>query len=205
MHPIKGSVIALYGINNLGKTTQRDLLLEKLGKKGMRAFGYKYARYDIEPSGSMLNAYLREGNPLRLSAREFQTIQVINRMQVEPTLIAQKKAKGIVVVEDYTGTGIAWGIGAGVEKAYLLKLNAHLLKEDLAILLTGERFLSGVEKSHAHESKDELTDKVRAIHLELAKEFGWHIVDANQSKEDVHDDIWKIVEAYISNTSLWTS
>lgn len=196
----QGKIIALYGTNNLGKTTQRELLVDTLQKEGLRAFGYKYADYDLWPSGAMLNEYLREQNPFQLTPREFQTIHVINRMQAEPKLLAHKLNGDIVVVEDYTGTGMAWGIGAGVDKTYLLTLNSDLLKEDLSILLDGERFSTGIEKGHAHESADVLIRDVRAVHLQLAREFGWHKVNANQSKELVHADIWEIIKKQILYT-----
>lgn len=192
-----GKVIALYGINNLGKSTQREMLVDALRRHGFQAYGYKYAHYTVLPSGPILNDYLRNGNPYHLTAREFQTLQVMNRMQFEPTLIKHKDHGDVVVLEDYTGTGIAWGIGAGVDEQYLRMINSHLLVEDHAILLDGGRFFGGVERGHLHESNNTLTDQVREVHLRLARELGWKVVAANQSKEDVHKEIIACVMSWI--------
>jgi len=194
----KGKFIVFYGINNLGKTTQAKKLVERLQKGGRPAEYLKYAIYDLEPSGPILNDYLRAGNPFDLSAREFQIFQALNRTQYEPTL-KEKLENGIIVVaEDYTGTGIAWGMGAGVDKAFLQKINSHLLREDLGILFEGERFMQGVEDGHMHESNDEFTNRVRQIHLELGQEYGWQKINANEDIDTIQNKIWDLTQEIIN-------
>ena len=133
----KGKFIVLYGINNLGKTTQAKLLVASLNKEGNKAEYLKYPIYDLEPSGPILNNYLRGGNIYNLSRRDVQFIYALNRTQYENEL-KNKLDRGInIVAEDYTGTGKAWGIGTGVDEKFLNDINAHLLKEDLGMLLDG--------------------------------------------------------------------
>jgi len=194
-----GKFIVFYGINNLGKSTQAEKLIERLRAEGKEAEYLKYAIYDLEPSGPILNDYLREGNPYDLSAREFQIFQAMNRTQYEPTL-KEKLENGIIVIaEDYTGTGIAWGIGGGVDGEFLKKINSHLLKEDVAILFDGERFMEGVEAGHKHETNDGFTSKVRNIHLDLGKEYGWEKINANQDIDTIHEQIWNILSKKLNN------
>ena len=190
---MKGKFIVFYGINNLGKTTQIELLIQKLKEHGIIAEYLKYGVYDLEPSGVMLNEYLRKGNPYDFSPREFQMCHAFNRTQYEPLLKQRLDTGTWIIGEDYKGTGIAWGVGAGVDQDFLIRLNAHLLAEDLCILFDGERFTSGIEKNHKHEQDAELTNKVRAVHLDLAKKFGWNIINANQSIDEVHEQIWTLV------------
>ncbi len=185
-----GRLIALYGINNIGKSTQATMLVNRLEKEGLPAVYRKYPFYDLHPTGPILNAYLREGNPYKLSPREFQILQAFNRTHAEP-IMREFLEKGInVVAEDYTGTGIAWGMGAGVDKNFLITINTHLYKEDVAILLDGNQFESGREAKHKHENDRTLTSEVRHYHRVLAKEFGWDLVDANQGCEAVHEVIF---------------
>ncbi|OGF28277.1 hypothetical protein A2242_03490, partial [Candidatus Falkowbacteria bacterium RIFOXYA2_FULL_47_9] len=199
--PMRGKFIVLYGINNLGKTTQAKFLVEKLQSQGLRAEYVKYPIYELQPSGVLLNNYLRGGNMYRLSAREAQMLYALNRTQYEP-VIKDKLAQGIsIVAEDYTGTGLAWGMGAGVDEQFLKYANSHLLKEDAAILLDGKRFSQAIEKNHEHETNDELTNRVRLMHLKLAEEFGWPIVNANQSVERVHREIYKYVQRKFSDNA----
>ena len=166
----KGLFIVIHGINNLGKSTQVELLLEKMKKEGHPTEYLKYPIYDLDPSGKILNDYLRNGNPLKLTPREIQTIYALNRTQYE-SILKSKLEQGInIIAEDYTGTGICWGMGAGVDENYLKLINSHLLKEDLTLLFDGERFKESTEKDHKHETDEELLEKVRQAHLKIGEE-----------------------------------
>ncbi len=54
-----GKFIAIYGINNIGKSTQTSLLMQKLVGRGTRVEYFKYPLYDLDPTGKMLNEILR--------------------------------------------------------------------------------------------------------------------------------------------------
>ena len=129
---------------------------------------------------------------------QLQILYTLNRTQYEPSL-RSKLAAGInVVAEDYTGTGLAWGLGQGFELEWLEFLNSHLRREDLAILLDGQRFTQAVEVGHANETNNELTDRVRAHHQQLAARYYWPIVNANQSIEQVAKDLHHIIQPIIN-------
>ncbi len=191
MNNYPGKLIVFYGINNLGKSTQAKLLVERLKANGYQSEYVKYAIYSLPPSGEILNNYLRNGNPLNLSAREAQIIQVLNRTQYQEELIAKLKAGINVVAEDYKGTGIAWGLGAGVDETFLKKINSHLIDEDLVFLFDGERFRQSIENNHKHENDEDLMNKVRWAHLKLREEFNWYKINANSAIEEIHEEIWK--------------
>ncbi len=189
----KGLFIVFYGINNLGKTTQAKLLVERFKKEGYQTEYLKYGIYDLQPSGPVLDDYLRHGNPFNLTPREFQIVHVLNRTQYQPQLL-EKLNRGInIVAEDYIGTGLAWGIGAGVDEKFLKQMNTHLIRENLAFLFQGQRFSDGIETNHRHEQDDELTEKVRLAHEKLADEFGWIRINANQPIEVISQEIWEKV------------
>ena len=195
----KGKFIVLYGVNNLGKTTQAKLLVENLIiKLSQKAEYIKFPVYDLQPSGPEINNYLKQGNPHQFTAREFQFLQILNRTQFEPKL-KEKLDNGIwIVAEDYTGTGIAWGMATGVNKNLLYTLNSHLLKEDLGILFEGEPFTETLDKNNIHETDPALLKKVEEIFKIISKDFGWQGVNANQTKEEVQEQILQIVKNKIS-------
>lgn len=192
----KGKLITFYGINNLGKSTQAKLLVEKLNEQGIKAEYLKYAIYDLEPSGPILNEYLRLGNPNDLTIREFQLIQILNRTQYQQELIKKLESGIWIIAEDYVGTGIAWGAGGGVSNELLTNLNSHLISEDLALYFVGERFMNSVEQGHKHETDNELTEKVKLAHNELSNKYEWQRIYANESIEKVQESVWaKLVYA----------
>src|ERR1035437_3132076 len=154
----KGKFIAVYGINGIGKTTQVEILVEYLKKQGKNAFRLKYPVYDLEPEGPFIYKYLRDPKfreKNELSTHELQNKYAENRKRYEKILISRLKKGEWIVAEDYTGTGIAWGLTWGGELEYLEKINEKLLKEDLSILMHGKRFLTALEKDHRNEMETE--------------------------------------------------
>ncbi len=190
-------LLTLYGINNIGKSTQAKRLVEALQARGYDAVYVKYPVYELEPTGPKLNQVLRGGGAQAISEEELQLWFTLNRYQFEPTL-KQWLAEGkIVVAEDYIGTGIAWGTVKGASTDWLETVNKGLLKENFAILMDGERFLEGKEAGHAHEDNQEFMARSRQVHLDLAKRYGWTLVPANGGVEEVADRLWKAVELHL--------
>lgn len=196
-----GKFIVFYGINNLGKTTQAKMLVARLNAAGEKAEYLKYPVYDLKPSGIILNSYLRDGNPDNLTPREAQIIYTANRFQYEQKLKEKLKSGIHIIAEDYIGTGLAWGIGAGMEESFLKNINSHLLKENLAFLFDGARFREAEEKNHKHETNEDLINKVRWAHLTLGQEYNWIKINANLSIEEIHDLIWEKMGSLINHNS----
>ncbi len=194
MKIVSGKLIVLYGINNLGKSTQAKLLVEKLKSAGKTVEYIKYPTYQEDPSGMILNDYLRNGNPYGLSPREAQIFYAFNRAQTQTELLELLSQNDFVIAEDYWGTGVAWGTGAGVDYEFLKRINAFCYREDLAFLFYGKRFAESIEQSHTHESNTDLVERVREIHERLADEYGWVRVDANESIEQVAEAVWSQVK-----------
>ena len=191
---MRGKLIVFYGTNNIGKSTQARLLEERFQKAGVAIKYIKYPLYDLLPSGKILNDYLRENNPYNLSAREAQIIYALNRTQYQK-ILEQELDKSInIIAEDYTGTGIAWGIGAGVEEGFLENINSHLLLEDQAFLFDGERFEKSIEKNHKHEENNDLFSQVRKIHLTMAEKNNWEIINANLSIPEINDILFEKIK-----------
>lgn len=189
----RGQLIVIYGINNLGKTTQAKKLVKRVWTEGYPAEYLKIPVYNLKPSGEIISNYLRLGNRYRLTPREAQIIYAFNRWQYQNTL-KEKLSRGInIVSEDYVGTGLAWGVARGVDLAFLKQINAGLLKEDLAFLFDGQRFIEATEAGHGHEDSPALLRRARAAHLKLGAQFGWKKINANQPKEKIHEQIWQTI------------
>jgi thymidylate kinase len=207
-----GKFFVIYGANNLGKTVQTRLLAQWLMDKSLDILTVKYPVYNLKPSGPKINSILRDpkNKNRNISEIEFQKLYIQNRFDFQPTIKHLLRCGINVVAEDYVGTGIAWGVtnlitkeGREVKsKAQLInmfaKLNSGLLKPDTSILLDGERFLSGKEKSHRNEDRAASVWTLnRSIYQDLANKYKWPIVNANQTIEGVHSDVLSIVRKQI--------
>ena len=190
----KGFFITLYGINNLGKSLQAYKLVKWFKEKNHKAEYLKYPVYNLAPSGYIINEQLRGEKGQTISEEKLQFWFAVNRMHYEPILISKLNSGITIVAEDYTGTGLAWGEAKNADKFYLRQINKVLLKEDLSILFRGERFKSGIEKRHVHERNFKLVEICKDVHDNLAIEFGWKPLDANQSRDRVFNDLVAIVK-----------
>jgi thymidylate kinase len=190
----KGKLIAVYGVNGIGKTTQVELLVEYLKRKGKKAARLKYPIYDLKPEGPFIHKYLRDPKFRKrneISTHELQKKYADNRKRYEKILKKRLEKGEWIVAEDYTGTGIAWGLTWGGELEYMEKINARLLKEDLSILMHGQRFLTAIEKDHRNEMEAERITICKNFHKLLAGRYSWGEVNANQKIKKVHADIIK--------------
>lgn len=187
----KGKFIVIYGANNVGKSTQVKLLVNRLKKQGKKVKLLKYPIYDLEPTGCIVDKFLRKN--LKLSEYEAQYIFMQNRKDFEPQLRKYLESGYWVVAEDYKGTGICWGATHRVPLKKMIQLNKDLLEEDLALLLDGERFKEAIEIKH-HNEDGRRWEEGRQIHKKVGKLFGWKLVKSDNPIGEVSDNIWKIVE-----------
>ena len=199
----RGKFITIYGVNNIGKTTHARLLVKRLKKEGFDAIYIKYPIYNLEPTGKRLNVILRGSTGRRpaagqpVSEKELQTLFKQNRSDFEPQLKQMLKTGKVVVAEDYTGTGIAWGMAKGLTRSFIEKLNAPLLKENFSILLTGHPDSRAKEANHLHEQNAPLLKKVNKIFIQLGEKYAWHRIKIAPSIEDTAKAIWRTVEGFL--------
>lgn len=193
----KGKLITLYGINNMGKTTQARILVDHLEGLGHKVKYVKYPVYDISPTGPFINSVIRHPEKQSISEDELQLWYVLNRYQYQPKLREFLSEGYIVVAEDYSGTGIAWGMAKGLKEEWMEQMNEYLVKEDLAILIEGKRILNAKEKHHVHEQNDELMEKCAVVHSYLAEKYGWRRVQLQPSIEATSKLIWDIVDGFL--------
>ena len=197
-----GLFIVIYGINNIGKSTQAAMLADALTASGLKAEYLKYPIYDLSPTGPQINEILRSGKQQEISEEKFQALYAKTRHDYQPRLCLKINDGVNIVAEDYTGTGLAWGWSKGADLEKLIVLNKGLLEPDVAILMDGERLLAGQETVHQHETNDELMDECRKKHLELAARLNWLVVNANQTAEEVHQDILSEIERKVKSLPM---
>lgn len=188
-----GKFITIYGINNVGKTTHAKRLVARLKKLGKKAVFIKYPVYSQKPTGQFLNKILRSRAKQRMSEEELQLWFVLNRYQFQPKLQKMLRAGKIIIAEDYTGTGIAWGTAKGANQTELENMNKFLVQEDCAILMEGRRKLVAKERKHIHERNDLLAKKCRAVLRKLAKKNKWKVVQVDKDPEITAGRIWKTI------------
>lgn len=190
----KGYFIAIYGINNIGKTTHAKRLVNRLKRLGKKAVYVKYPVYSEKLTGPFLNKTIRARGKQKIAEELLQLWFVLNRYQFQPKLKKMLSQGKIVIAEDYTGTGIAWGIAKGVEQRELENMNKFLVQEDMAIFMDGERVLAAKEKKHLHERNDALVHRCQQMFRKLAKKYKWQIVKVHMDQDVTAARLWSLVK-----------
>lgn len=193
----RGIFITIYGINNIGKTTHAKRIVERINAEGGKAVYVKFPVYDLEPTGPFLNKILRGEGEQKISEDELQLWFVLNRYQYQPEIERLLHEGFIVVAEDYSGTGIAWGMAKGLEENWMEEVNKFLLKEDFAMLFEGARDISAMEEKHVHEQNEELIKKCIQTHSYLADKYRWARVKVQKDPEETAKIVWEIVEKFL--------
>jgi dTMP kinase len=188
----KGKIIVIEGTDKAGKTTQSRLLLEALKVSGKVCVILDFPDYTT-PIGIEIRAFLdgkrdypAEAKHLLFSANRWEKKKEIESMVENGTL---------VIMNRYWHSNLAYGTANGIDANWLLRLDKGLPKEDLIIALLVNPATSSkrAETQDIFEADANLAAKAYKNYLKFAKQFKWKILDGSKSKEQVHQEIMKIV------------
>ncbi len=139
-----------------------------------------------------------------------QCLMTINRYEYLDYLDSWKEGSkehdGVLVLDRYYGSGIAYGSADGLDEDYLYMIHKGLPYPDLWILVDVDPSLSVVrrpDRRDEYEKRAGFMEKVRARYLRLFESgkllFRSAVVDGNGSPQEVHERIWKEVQKCLKN------
>lgn len=208
MFKTRGLLISFEGIDGCGKSTQADLLLQRLNKEGLSPLFIR------EPGGTPVGEDIRQvilenhyslslGAELLLymSARSELTGQVII-----PALISGK----IIICDRFTDSTLAYqGYGGGADLAEIRALNriaargitpALTFLFDLTVEDAAKRRKVTADRM---ESKDLFFHRrVRTGYLQLAdaENYRFEVINAQDSIENIAELVWSHTKALLERT-----
>lgn len=206
----KGLLITFEGGEGAGKSTQIVRLRDTLTKAGQDVIALR------EPGGTVISEQIRE---VVLSSKNIGiafTTEVLlfqaARAQIYRELVLPSLEAGKVVLMDRSrdSSVVYQGKVRGFGIDLIEQLNNISTKEtypDLTILLDIEPKVGlarSTDAGNANRLEMEALDfhqKVRDAYLEIAKENDknrWHIVKAEQTLDEVEEEIWEIVKEKIT-------
>jgi len=192
----KGYLIGIEGIDAVGKQTQSALLESWLKKHGYGTTLMSFPDYRT-PIGEQIRGFL--SGRLQFPPQVRHLLFAANRWE-KASLIERVKGEGkVVIVNRYTESNIAYGAANGLPVDWLLALEAGIPKTDLVVVLDAPlpTLVRRRSSKDSYEKNKDLQRKTRAIYKDLAPRFGWKVVNATASMEQVHSSVVAIVEKWL--------
>jgi dTMP kinase len=189
-----GYIVAIEGIDAVGKNTHSLLLYRWLRRKGVDTVHMSFPDYDT-PIGKEIKSFLsgRRAYPIELQHLLFAA----NRWEKLEDIRSCLRAGKVVVVNRYTESNLAYGKANGLDTAWLASLENGMPKADLVVVLDASP--SSLSSRRPGDSKDvyeksaALQDKAQKAYRELARKRGWSLIDADGPVGDVQASVAKAV------------
>lgn len=188
----RGKIIVIEGTDKAGKTSQSRMLAETLKVSGKVCVILDFPDYTT-PIGMEIKAflegkrdYLPEVKHLLFSANRWEKKKEIESMLENGT---------IIVMNRYWQSNLVYGVANGMDINWLLRLDKGLPKEDIVLVILVNPNISAkrAEMQDAFESDPQLAAKAYKNYLKYAKQYRWKVIDGSKSKEQVHQEITKII------------
>jgi dTMP kinase len=193
-----GHLIAFEGLDQSGKQTQAERLLEGFRAAGHEAEFLTFPAYETA-IGTEIDYALhgqREYEPDTL-----QLLYIANRFEFRPKIEGWLATGTMVVCDRYLASSIAYGEAQGVEAAWLAAIQRQLPKPSLTLLLDMPPEVS-LTRKQADRDKFErdlpLLGRVRASYLQQAAAPDWVRIAADQPKDAVSAEILSAVRSRLA-------
>jgi dTMP kinase len=188
----KGKIIVIEGTDKAGKTSQSRMLAETLKASGKVCVILDFPDYTT-PIGIEIKAFLENKRDYPPEVKHL--LFSANRWEKKKEIESMLENGTIIVMNRYWESNLVYGVANGMDVNWLLRLDKGLPKEDLVLIILVNPSISAkrAEMQDAFESDPQLTAKAYENYLKFAKQFKWKIIDGSKSKEQVHQEIMKII------------
>ena len=188
----RGKIIVIEGTDKAGKGSQSRMLAETLKTLGKICVILDFPDYTT-PIGIEIKAFLE-------SKRDYPTevkhlLFSANRWEKKKEIESMLENGTIIVMNRYWQSNLVYGVANGMDLNWLLLLDKGLPKEDIVVVILVNPSVSAkrAEIQDAFESDVQLATKAYRNYLKFAKQYRWKVIDGSKSKDQVHQEIMKII------------
>ncbi|HMK95277.1 MAG TPA: dTMP kinase [Candidatus Limnocylindrales bacterium] len=187
-----GVFLCIEGLDGSGKTTQAQILTERLSKSHK-------AVYTAEPSRGATGTFIRDCclyGEKRLPTVAEALLFAADRVEHVENEIKPALAEGkLVICDRYVYSSLAYQGSAGLSLAWIEKINSHALQPDFAVFIDvpPERVLERLQRKKSVMENLETQQKVRSVYLEFVKKGELVLVDGDKPKAEVADALYSRV------------
>jgi dTMP kinase len=182
---MSGRLFAFEGLDQSGKETQANALLQALDASGRVVRLFSFPDY-ATPVGAELGRALR--GEREYGADVMQLLYVTNRYEWKPEIQRALSQGQVVLCDRYLASSVAYGDAQGLDPAWLIEIQRFLPPPDLTILLdiapetAVRRKAAGRDR---YERDLALLERVRDAYRRQARQPHWIMIDGEQPKDVV--------------------
>ena len=190
-------IIVIEGFDQAGKRTQSELLAKSLRARKLKCKIFSFPDYTT-PIGKEIKHYL--SGKRKFPPQVIHCLLAANRWEKLKEMQEALLKNYILIMNRYYQSNLVYGKANGLDLKWLLNLDADLPKENLVILLDvkpKDSFTRKNTRRDKFEKNKEFAQKIIHTYRTLAKKFGWKIVNASQTQEQVHNSVKGIALRYI--------
>ena len=190
----KGKIIVIEGLDKAGKRTQSRLLIDDLKLLGKICVIMDFPDYSTH-IGAEIKAFLdgKRDYPTELT----HILLSANRWEKKKEIESMMDNGTVLILNRYYQSNLVYGMSNGLNINWLLNLDKGLPKEDLVIVLEVNpktSYQRAVEHLDVFEKDQKLLADVHKNYRKLARQFKWKIINGERNKDEVHQDIMKLVK-----------
>lgn len=196
MNEVKGLFIVIEGLDQSGKKTQTNLLASRLRKAGYSVEIISFPDYTT-PIGREIRGYLDGERDFGPEIRQF--LYIANRWERKSDLENWLSKGRVVIADRYTQSNLAYGLANGLDLQWMINLERGLPKADVTIVLdirVDTAFKRRKTKRDVYERDKAFLSRIQSSYLTLAKKFDWFLVNGEEPKETVAENIWRTISRF---------
>lgn len=194
----KALLVAVEGVDAVGKRTQSSLLAAWLRSRGVASSLISFPDYGTV-IGREIKSYLH--GERTYSAEVGHMLYAVNRWEKKQELERLLSSSDVVVVNRYSPSNYAYGTARGLRLSWLMSLEEGLPAADLVLVLdappSGLTARRGQGKDN-YERNIPFQERVRHSYLQLSRELGWTTVNAAQGIQGTSELVTAAVSAALA-------
>jgi dTMP kinase len=190
-------IIVIEGFDQAGKKTQSKLLADFLKTRKKKSMIFSFPDYTT-PIGKEIKNFL--SGKQKFPPQVIHCLLAANRWERLKDIKEALLKNYVVIMNRYYQSNLVYGTVNGLDLGWLENLDKGLPKEDMVILLDVkvlDSFSRKIQRRDRFEKDKTFALKIAGTYRKLAKKYGWNVVNASQSKDQVHQEVIKTVLKHI--------